>query len=97
MWLIGVLFELYLIPASEVVGTSCYAEEVWSNDVACQIIGYFIIVVQYWIPMVVFVVRYTKMIRTLRHVNITVEFGIVYFEYLRSGVVKNKMYLSNRK
>ena len=75
VWLFGAFFELYLIPSSAVVGTSCAAEAMWPDNITHLLVGCLIIVIQYWLPLMVFIGAYTKMIRTLRQVNVDLGLG----------------------
>ena len=64
VWLFGIIFELaYGIPTSQVDHSLCLSVSIWPNYVTQQTVGYLIIIVQYWLPLVIFIFSYTRMIR----------------------------------
>ena len=67
VWLFGIVSEvIYLVPTSRVVGSYCWTEAFWPDVITHQIVGYLIIVVQYWLPLLIFIVAYAKMIKIFR-------------------------------
>ena len=79
VWLFGVAFELaYGVPTSKLIGITCWSVSIWPNDVTNKIVGVLVIVVQYWLPLVVFIVAYTKMILIFRRSKIHNGLGIVF-------------------
>lgn len=77
VWLFGVSFQaLYTIPPTRIVNGRCRTVSFWPNDATQQIVAYVIIIVQYFLPLVVFIVAYTKTIRQfLRRAKIHNEQG----------------------
>lgn len=66
VWLFGFVFTgSYGIPSSIVSGNSCLVVMAWNNDVTKIVVSYLSVTVQYFIPALVFIVTYTKMIRSL--------------------------------
>ena len=75
VWLFGFLQVSYGIPTTVIIDTKCYTNSLWPNDVIQNVTGYIIIALQYWIPILVFVVAYTKMIRFFRRVSVSNRSG----------------------
>ena len=83
VWLFGILFQIaYGIPTSQVVETSCWIVSIWPNGVTQTAVGYLLFIIQYWLPLLIFIVAYTKMVRTLRRQNIQNGFGKALHENL---------------
>jgi hypothetical protein len=70
IWLFGPAFQfIYIIPTTTVVDGECQVTVVWPDAGVQQAVGYVIIAVQYWLPICLFVVAYTRMIYALRRVG----------------------------
>ena len=64
VWLFGTLFQTaYGIPTSRIVGTICRTVSFWPNEITQHVVGYLVIIIQYWLPLIIFVLAYTKMIK----------------------------------
>ena len=64
VWLFGISFlTVYAVPSTRIVEGRCWIVSFWPNDVTQQIVAYLVIVMQYFLPLIVIVVAYTKMIQ----------------------------------
>lgn len=66
VWLVGPVYTgSYGIPTTIVSGSSCLVVMAWNNDATKILVSYLSVMVQYFIPALVFFITYTKMIRSL--------------------------------
>ena len=67
VWLFGVAFQMsYGVPTATIIGTTCSVTTVWPNAVFKQFFGFLILVIQYWLPVLIFIIAYSKIIFTLK-------------------------------
>ena len=78
VWLFGFAFEIsYSIPTSQVIGSSCMPVSIWPTMLTQQAIGILILCVQYFFPLIIFIVCYTKMIRIFARVKVQNGLGMI--------------------
>ena len=67
VWLFGISFELaYVVPTSAVIKDICWPLAKWPNDVIRTMVSYIILTIEYWLPILVFIIAYWKMILALK-------------------------------
>ena len=75
VWLFGFLQVSYGIPTTIIIDSSCSTNALWPNEVTQQVVAILFIAIQYWIPLLVFIVSYSKMIRIFRRIDVHNEKG----------------------
>ena len=70
VWLFGITFQIsYIVPTTAIVKTKCLTSVFWPSAAVRYFMGYVIWTIQYWFPVLVFLIAYAKMIYKLRHIG----------------------------
>ena len=75
VWLFGFLQVFYAIPTTAIINSTCWTYTVWPDISTRQFTGLMTIVLQYWIPIFVFIFAYTEIIRVFKRVTIQSSIG----------------------
>ena len=69
VWLFGISYQIfYLMPTAAIPKTSCKPLVAWPNNFTRDLVSYITLTVQYWLPVLIFIISYWKMINSLRRV-----------------------------
>ena len=77
VWLFGISFQYaYLAPTATVINNRCLPLVNWPNISTRDLVGYVTFMVQYFLPVLIFITAYWKMLRALKRVDATGNEGI---------------------
>ena len=66
VWLFGISFQFaYLAPTTAIISNRCWLLINWPNSNTRNLVSYVNFVVQYWLPALIFIIAYWKMLRAL--------------------------------